>query len=65
VLYKFDMKRKETRKVRKSINIRKSKQTKRHIQQIRMFDEQNQGIGFTLADVNHKPAAALSCIEHN
>ena len=61
VLYEFDMIRKASRKVRKSINMRRSKLTKRHIQQIRMFVEQNLGNGFTLADVKqnllqHYPA---------
>ena len=51
VIYEFGMIRKASRKVRKSINMKWSKLTKKHTQQIRMFVEQNLGNGFALTDV--------------
>ena len=51
VLYEFRKIKKASRKIRKSINMRRPKLTKEHIQHIKMFAEQNLGSGFTLADV--------------
>ena len=51
VLYEFRKIKKASRKIRKSINMRRPKLTKEHIQHIKMLAEQNLGSGFTLADV--------------